>query len=38
MLVDRGEKIDQAYIIGCTFMMMLVCDVTKTSAYRHRRP
>jgi NAD(P)H-flavin reductase len=30
MLVDRGEKINQAYIIGCTFMMMLVCDVTKT--------
>jgi NAD(P)H-flavin reductase/ferredoxin len=29
MLVDRGEKIDQAYIIGCTFMMMLVCEVTK---------
>jgi NAD(P)H-flavin reductase len=30
MLADRGEKINQAYIIGCTFMMMLVCDVTKT--------
>jgi len=29
MLVDRGEKIDQAYIVGCTFMMMLVCDVTR---------
>lgn len=29
MLVDRGEKIDQAYIIGCTFMMMLVSEVTK---------
>jgi NAD(P)H-flavin reductase len=29
MLVDRGEKIDQGYIIGCTFMMMLVCEVTK---------
>ncbi len=29
MLVDRGEKIEQAYIIGCTFMMMLVCEVTK---------
>jgi len=29
MLDGRGEKIDQAYIIGCTFMMMLVCDVTK---------
>jgi NAD(P)H-flavin reductase/ferredoxin len=29
MLVKRGEKIDQAYVIGCTFMMMLVCDVTK---------
>jgi NAD(P)H-flavin reductase/ferredoxin len=29
MLADRGEKIDQAYIIGCTFMMMLVCDVTR---------
>jgi len=29
MLVDRGEKIDQAYIIGCTFMMMLVCEVTQ---------
>jgi NAD(P)H-flavin reductase/ferredoxin len=28
-LVERGEKIDQAYIIGCTFMMMLVCEVTK---------
>ncbi|HET6459165.1 MAG TPA: sulfide/dihydroorotate dehydrogenase-like FAD/NAD-binding protein [Syntrophales bacterium] len=29
MLADRGEKIDQAYIIGCTFMMMLVCDETR---------
>jgi NAD(P)H-flavin reductase/NAD-dependent dihydropyrimidine dehydrogenase PreA subunit/CxxC motif-containing protein len=29
LLVDRGERIDQAYIIGCTFMMMLVCEVTK---------
>jgi len=29
MLAERGEKIDQAYIIGCTFMMMLVCDVTR---------
>jgi len=29
MLVDRGEKIDQAYIIGCTFMMMLVCELTQ---------
>ena len=29
MLTDRGEKIDQAYIVGCTFMMMLVCDTTK---------
>lgn len=29
MLDGRGEKIDQAYIIGCTFMMMLVSDVTK---------
>ena len=32
MLVERGEKIDQAYIIGCTFMMMLVCEVTKKFA------
>ncbi len=29
MLDGRGEKIDQSYIIGCTFMMMLVSDVTK---------
>lgn len=28
-LVQRGEKIDQAFIMGCTFMMMLVCDTTK---------
>ena len=29
MLVGRGEKIDQAYIIGCTFMMMLVSEINK---------
>lgn len=29
MLVGRGEKIDQSFIIGCTFMMMLVCEETK---------
>ena len=29
MLAGRGEKIDQAYVIGCTFMMMLVCEITK---------
>ncbi|HUH64986.1 MAG TPA: sulfide/dihydroorotate dehydrogenase-like FAD/NAD-binding protein [Syntrophales bacterium] len=29
MLAGRGEKIDQAFIIGCTFMMMLACDVTR---------
>ncbi|MBN2438651.1 MAG: sulfide/dihydroorotate dehydrogenase-like FAD/NAD-binding protein [Deltaproteobacteria bacterium] len=29
MLVERGEKIDQAFIIGCLFMMKLVSDVTK---------
>ena len=29
MLVERGEKIDQAFIIGCTFMMMLVAEVTR---------
>ena len=29
MLVQRGEKIDQAYVIGCTFMMMLASEVTK---------
>lgn len=29
MLVQRGEKVDQAFIVGCTFMMMLVCEVTK---------
>ncbi|MBC8461963.1 MAG: sulfide/dihydroorotate dehydrogenase-like FAD/NAD-binding protein [Deltaproteobacteria bacterium] len=28
-LVDREEKIDQAYIIGCTFMLMLVSEVAK---------
>ena len=28
-LKERGEKIDQAFIIGCNFMMMSVCDVTK---------
>ncbi len=28
-LVERGEKIDQAFIIGCTFMMMLVSEKTK---------
>jgi len=28
-LVERGEKIDQAFIIGCTFMMMLVSEATK---------
>ncbi len=27
MLVERGEKVDQAFVIGCTFMMMLVCEV-----------
>ena len=30
MLADRGEKIDQSYIIGCTFMMMLVSEQNKT--------
>ena len=29
MLVERGEKIDQAFIVGCTFMMMLVSEKTK---------
>jgi len=29
MLAKKEEKIDQAYIIGCTFMMMLCCRVTK---------
>jgi NAD(P)H-flavin reductase len=29
MLVERGEKIDQSFIVGCTFMMMLVCETTK---------
>jgi len=29
MLVEKGERIDQSYIIGCTFMMMLVTEVTK---------
>ena len=29
MLVDRGEKIDQSYVIGCTFMMMLVSEVAR---------
>jgi len=32
MLVKRGEKIDQSYIIGCTFMMMLVSRVAKELA------
>jgi NAD(P)H-flavin reductase/NAD-dependent dihydropyrimidine dehydrogenase PreA subunit/ferredoxin len=30
MLADRGEKIDQSYIIGCTFMMMMVSEQNKT--------
>ncbi len=29
MLVERGEKIDQAFIVGCTFMMMLVSETTE---------
>ncbi|MBN1671798.1 MAG: sulfide/dihydroorotate dehydrogenase-like FAD/NAD-binding protein [Kiritimatiellae bacterium] len=29
LLVARGEKIDQAFISGCTFMMMLVSEATK---------
>ena len=29
MLVERGEKVDQAFIVGCTFMMMLVSETTK---------
>jgi len=29
MLIQRGEKIDQAYVIGCTFMMMLVSELAK---------
>jgi NAD(P)H-flavin reductase len=29
MLAERGERIDQAFIVGCTFMMMLVSEVTK---------
>ncbi len=29
MLVQKGEQIDQAYVIGCTFMMMLASEVTK---------
>lgn len=29
MLAKRGEKIDQAFIIGCTFMMMMVSEATK---------
>jgi NAD(P)H-flavin reductase len=28
-LVERGEKIDQAFVIGCTFMMNMVSDRTK---------
>ena len=27
-LVERGERVDQAFISGCTFMMMLVCEET----------
>lgn len=29
VLVERGETIDQAFISGCTFMMMLVCECTR---------
>ena len=29
MLGSRGEKIGQAFICGCPFMMMLVCDTTR---------
>ncbi len=29
MLTQRGERIDQAFIIGCSFMMMLVSETTK---------
>jgi NAD(P)H-flavin reductase len=29
MLVERGLKIDQAFVVGCTFMMMLVSETTK---------
>jgi NAD(P)H-flavin reductase len=30
MVQKRGEKIDQAYVVGCTFMMMLACETAKT--------
>ncbi len=29
MLAERGEEIDQAFIVGCAFMMMLVSETTK---------
>lgn len=29
ILSERGEKIDQAFVVGCTFMMMLVSKCTK---------
>jgi len=29
MLADRGENIGQSYIIGCTFMMMMVSEQNK---------
>lgn len=29
MLTSRGEKIDMSFIIGCTFMMMMVSEETK---------
>jgi len=29
MLTERGEELNQAFIIGCTFMMMLVSEATK---------
>ncbi len=28
-LIERGEKIDQAFVIGCSFMMKLICDLNK---------
>jgi len=29
VLADRGEKIDHAHFVGCTFMMMLSAEATK---------
>jgi len=31
ILIDRGEKLDHAHFVGCTFMMMVSSEATRTA-------